>query len=921
MRRVLAIILSCFMLIGCMPSVLAEGVKASDVELTQHEFYLSVNEETRFYLKSWPSAGVEVTTSDWNVVAPFGTNGIMGTGIGEAYIIVTSKTTGQYDIAKVIVEDHYEIYDSFDFYELDNWTTYDRDGDGYSWIMASDYDEDVQTVGTDSALCASYYPSTNTKLDSSDFLISDWFSIPENVKKAQIHFKAGALNTSYTEELNVYLTEENDNVFSPYDIVEHLSINSSYMEYAIDITDYAGGSYYLAFNYNSYMKRGLWLDSAGIYYEYEKIDNITINDADITPVADEWAEDHLDYSIPSGVHYSASSHYWMDATNEQPFSNNLFQEGNSYGVGWTLLADDGYEFTYDCTVNVNDGADLYADYTGLDPMGNYFYVVTAPKEAVANEPTPITELSLTGVTLTPAAGGKAGNFCNVTLNTGNTELYQVRWYDDNAGYWMDDDDTFESGKSYCLCIEVYADPGYAFTEDIVITINGSADNVDLNATKIDNDSIAIWTRSAECPSSDLTPIETVDITGVTEYPQAGEKAGDYLDVAVSDEHVTILEAYWYCDSEYTKMNNDDVFTEGNMYSFCVSLRAADGYCFPGGVVVSMNGDVELVDFVQFPDSTQIIVWKKTVLCGEDKYIHITEVSVSDVTINPPAGETADSHYNVTLPDDLHTSVQSVNWYCYTEGRFMDDDELFELGNDYCICIKLIPDEGYMFASAVKLLINGSDDVVYPDYTVIFNSYLELWTIPTPAYDTSACELIESISISDVDTTPIAGDRADMHINYSWPTDGHYTVAEAFWFNYDTNEQLEPEDVFVAGMRYQIVFRVVPDEGYIFASYADLSINGGTVDYESGVREDGAYAMIGSVPEEAQHLDPNVTIGDANGDGKINTSDAVIILKLAAGMTQLDETQQKAADTNHDGKVNTSDAVLILKYAAGMITEF
>ena len=66
---------------------------------------------------------------------------------------------------------------------------------------------------------------------------------------------------------------------------------------------------------------------------------------------------------------------------------------------------------------------------------------------------------------------------------------------------------------------------------------------------------------------------------------------------------------------------------------------------------------------------------------------------------------------------------------------------------------------------------------------------------------------------------------------------------------------------------------------------------------------------------------NAVIGDANGDGKINTSDAVIILKLAAGMTQLDETQQKAADTNHDGKVNTSDAVRILKYAAGMITSF
>ena len=68
-------------------------------------------------------------------------------------------------------------------------------------------------------------------------------------------------------------------------------------------------------------------------------------------------------------------------------------------------------------------------------------------------------------------------------------------------------------------------------------------------------------------------------------------------------------------------------------------------------------------------------------------------------------------------------------------------------------------------------------------------------------------------------------------------------------------------------------------------------------------------------------DMNAVIGDANGDGKINTSDAVIVLKYAAGMVQLDDTQFIAANTNKDDKVNTSDAVLILKYAAGMITGF
>ena len=75
------------------------------------------------------------------------------------------------------------------------------------------------------------------------------------------------------------------------------------------------------------------------------------------------------------------------------------------------------------------------------------------------------------------------------------------------------------------------------------------------------------------------------------------------------------------------------------------------------------------------------------------------------------------------------------------------------------------------------------------------------------------------------------------------------------------------------------------------------------------------------PTPTPTSEPEVTTGDLNGDGKINTADAVFVLKFAAEMIQLDDKQVKAADVNHDGKVNTADAVLILKYAAGMISAF
>ena len=60
---------------------------------------------------------------------------------------------------------------------------------------------------------------------------------------------------------------------------------------------------------------------------------------------------------------------------------------------------------------------------------------------------------------------------------------------------------------------------------------------------------------------------------------------------------------------------------------------------------------------------------------------------------------------------------------------------------------------------------------------------------------------------------------------------------------------------------------------------------------------------------------DVTYGDANGDGKIDSRDAVVIKKYVAGFTGF-TIDLEASDVNADGKVDTRDAVKILKKIAG-----
>lgn len=67
--------------------------------------------------------------------------------------------------------------------------------------------------------------------------------------------------------------------------------------------------------------------------------------------------------------------------------------------------------------------------------------------------------------------------------------------------------------------------------------------------------------------------------------------------------------------------------------------------------------------------------------------------------------------------------------------------------------------------------------------------------------------------------------------------------------------------------------------------------------------------------------PAYTLGDVNNDGNIDAKDAVLVLRYAAKLTDLNSQQQLSADVNADGAIDAKDAVKILRYAAELITSF
>ena len=61
-------------------------------------------------------------------------------------------------------------------------------------------------------------------------------------------------------------------------------------------------------------------------------------------------------------------------------------------------------------------------------------------------------------------------------------------------------------------------------------------------------------------------------------------------------------------------------------------------------------------------------------------------------------------------------------------------------------------------------------------------------------------------------------------------------------------------------------------------------------------------------------------GDVNGDGVVNTADALEILRFAVGLPSViigDERAMVAADVNGDGRIDTEDALIVLRIAVGL----
>lgn len=80
-------------------------------------------------------------------------------------------------------------------------------------------------------------------------------------------------------------------------------------------------------------------------------------------------------------------------------------------------------------------------------------------------------------------------------------------------------------------------------------------------------------------------------------------------------------------------------------------------------------------------------------------------------------------------------------------------------------------------------------------------------------------------------------------------------------------------------------------------------------------------FLASAPAASFTYEAGYTLGDVNGDGSVDTSDALLALRIYVGTYSATDVQRKAADVSKDGVIDTTDALLMLRFYVGNIKSF
>lgn len=581
---------------------------------------------------------------------------------------------------------------------------------------------------------------------------------------------------------------------------------------------------------------------------------------------------------------------------------------NNYGFVWQNRGSVQYN---------REGATIHNNYTGANVNANYGRIGSD--------------------TVFSRTYGEAGNFGTVRYNYGTVDMNG-----DNS-YIYENHGTV-SGSNFGFIIDNYeeayieANRGLIRTNYGEIAYNTIGSYLDMNIGKISGKNTGtIKMNSGTIQNNGVDHFFMIDQTGVVEY-NGGTIVLNDIYSRVDDNFGTITSNKGYV------RNTSGVVTDnlegGRVYNYGGTVTNNSGEHY---VQVDLSTENATVEYGEgFSSDNGIDCWLPVGEYGTARIIpdegyHIKSVPTGNGITSAAAN--GDGSWTVTV-GGFDSNVGSDTWGIVMStvctitidcGEYAEDivveakkgdrfsDVFFESGV-YDTLDALETDE---FICRGDITSKPLSEIA--DEEEFYENTNEIW-LGTVESDVKlyACFLKKIHSVELTLEAPAAGDVVTVDENgvqtpapvITFAPDSHCYIGE----DMDLNWIVDPEDftpfegAFVSGERYYTYFIIQSEVGYYLTENTEVKANGATVEDAFG-----PYAI--AVTLSAKATAPAV-LGDANGDGDVDSVDATIIQRVCTMLkVPYTEEQLMCGDVDGDDNLTTVDATFIQRYATMLKTPY
>ena len=267
--------------------------------------------------------------------------------------------------------------------------------------------------------------------------------------------------------------------------------------------------------------------------------------------------------------------------------------------------------------------------------------------------------------------------------------------------------------------------------------------------------------------------------------------------------------------------------------------------------------------------------------------------------------------NVEIPWFAGYYVASAYWESFANGynwtRLDPSTSRYIEGKQYRITVILQAEDGYEFDTDNLTAKLNDEDAELLDRSTASYVYVRYTFVCGPS-DLEAIPLVE-VSVD----FPKAGESFSYKPEVFIPSTATYHLDERYGVQWRGSGE---DDAFVAGEMYWIIIYIIPDDGFYFDPYEDvtISVNGNEKFKDITSSQKFRTQIMYSFVCESDNSD--LLLGDVDGDGAVTILDATAI-QLRLADIAVDQYIEAVADADYDGGVTIADVTEIQKWLADL----